>query len=103
MNYSTIHDVFPRKYTNDIKLHATLLLFQTQLNHKPHVEVLVGSMPTSIIGLVGLNIYMWGSFSKNVPVWGRIFSKMLVFAFHLMLRLLRQKCIYELRKSHMQA
>ena len=25
MNYSTIHDVFPRKYTNDIKLHATLL------------------------------------------------------------------------------
>ena len=25
MNYSTIHDVFPRKYTDVIKLHATLL------------------------------------------------------------------------------
>ena len=42
---------------------------------------------------------MCGSFSKNVPIWGRIFSKKLVFAFHLMLRLLRQKCINELRKK----
>ena len=40
---------------------------------------------------------------KNVHIWGKIFSKKLVFAFRLMLRLLRQKCIYELRKSHMKA
>ena len=44
-----------------------------------------------------------GSFSKNVHIWGKIFSKKFVFAFHLMLRLLRRKCIHELRKSHMQA
>ena len=39
-NYSTIHDVFPQKYTI--------------------------SWP---------NIYMCGSFSKNGPIWGRLFSK----------------------------
>ena len=37
------------------------------------MEVLVGFMPTSIIGLVRPNIYMCGSFSKNVPILGRIF------------------------------
>ena len=44
-----------------------------------------------------------GHFQKMCTFGVRFFSKKLVFAFHLMLRLLRRKCIYELRKSHMQA
>ena len=47
------------------------------------------------------NIY--GSFSKYVHIWGKIFSKKLIFAFYLVLRLIRRKYIYELRNSHIQA